>query len=329
MKQQIQSKLSLFASNTEAVKKGFIWQNVLLKRFSALLYAAENRTVDTEAIRESFDIIKENTGIFSAFRGNSKMCVATMLSLAGDRRARLSYTLNVYDKMKQAGFRYSDYLAIAACQIAATAQPSEYQQVVDRAKDFYDGIKKQHFFITGPDDYIYAAMLGLSGINASLGVARIEELYAALKKASIHSGSGLQALSQVFVMGGKSDEAVSRVLELLDVFRENRIRLDRIYTLPSLGVLALLPASPGEIAAEVLDAYKFLREQKGFGAWSVTKQELLLLTTGLVAFGYLEGEKKGIASSAISTSITSIIIAQQAALAAAAAASAAASSSSG
>lgn len=320
MKTQIQSKVSLFASNAEVVRKDFIWQNTLLKRFSALLYAAEDKTVDIEAIRESFDIIKENTSVFSSFRGTSKMSIATMLSLRGDRSAALTNTLDVYEKMKQARFRYSDYLAIASFQIATGAQPADYQQVVDRAKAFYDEMKKQHFFLTGSNDYIFAALLGLSGADVSTGAARIEELYRALKP-SFFSGSGVQALSTVLALGGKSADAEARVLQMRDSFRKSRIRLDREYTLPALGFLALLPASADEIANEVLEAYEFLRPQKGFGAWSIAKQDLLLLTAGLVAFGYLENANKDIINSSIAASITGIIIAQQAAASSAAAAS--------
>lgn len=327
MKQQTQSRLELFAKNTQKIKKDFIWKNTLIKRLAALLYAAENKKIDCEAIRDCHNHIKKNTGLFSSFRGNSAISIATMLSLSDDKNARLMGTLNVYDLLKKVHFRASDYLAVAAYQIAAHAKPSDYLQIAQRAKAFYDGMKQKHRFLTGQDDTIFAAMLGLSDVELSTGLARMEQLYDDLKPAFI-SGTAVQALAQVLVLSGKSMELETRVLELRDAFRARGIRLDKVYTLSSLGILSLLPSDIETIVCDVADSYKFLRTQKGFGSWTVTKQELLLLSSGLVAFDYVDDAKKGIVNTAISTSIVNIIIAQQTAIAVAAASSAAAASSS-
>jgi hypothetical protein len=322
-----QSRLELFARNTQVIKKDFIWQNTLIKRLAALLYAAESKEMDCEAIHESHDLIKKHTGLFSAFRGNSVISIATMLSLSSDRNVQLSNTLEVYELLKKEHFRASDFLVVAAYQIAAHAKASDFEHIVRRAKAFYDGMKQEHWFLTGQDDYIFAAMLGLSDVELSAGLDRMEQLYDDLKP-EFFSGIGLQSLAQVLVLSGKSAEAETRVLALRDTFRARGIRLDRTYTLSSLGVLSLLPADIEKIVREVDEAYEYLRTQKGFGAFTVSKQELLLLSAGLVAFDYVDHAKSGIVNTAISTSIVDIIIAQQAAIAAAAASSAAAAGAS-
>jgi hypothetical protein len=229
--------------------------------------------------------------------------------------------------LKKEHFMASDFLAVAAYQIAAHADFSDYTRIAERARAFYEGMKKQHFILTGQDDTIFAAMLGLSDVDVPTGLSRMEQLYIDLKPEFL-SGTGVQALTQVLVLSGKSAEAETRVLALRDSFRANGVRLDKIYTLSSLGVLSLLPEDIGTIAGDVSDAYAYLRTQKGFGSWTVTKQELLLLSAGLVAFDYADQAKKGIIGTAISTSIANIIIAQQTAIAAAAASSAAAGAAS-
>ncbi|WP_379135269.1 DUF4003 family protein [Paenibacillus sp. sgz500958] len=326
MMERYTANLELFADNAQRMKKAFVWQNAMVNRLAALLYTAENKIVDEDAIRQSHELIKENTGLFSSFRGTSAISIAALLSLTTDRQTLLTHTLAVYDLMKNAKFRASDYLVVAAYQIAAHTTSDQYLHTVERAKAFYDGIKVHHRFLTGQDDYIFAAMLGLSDIDVHRGVARIEQLYTALKPEFL-SGNSVQALTQVLVLGDEAANEAARVLELREAFRLRGIRLDKEYTLSSLGVLSLLPSDKETIISDVSDTYEFLRTKKGFGNWSITKQELLLLSAALAAFKSVDGVKSGILTTTLSTSITNIVIAQQTAIAAAAAASAAASSS--
>ncbi len=327
MNREYQARLELFVDNVQAMKKHFKWHSGMMRRLAALLYTSEGVKIDGEAIRDSYDLIKKSTGLFSAFRGNIAVSIATLLSLADDRKRLLANVISVYDRMKEEKFRASDYLVMAAYQIAAQAESSQYARVVKRSKEFYDGMKAEHRLLTGRDDYIFAAMLGLSDVHTTAGIERMERLYGELKS-KITSKNGLQTLTQVLVLGAEDTKITSRVLELRDAFRRSGMRMDKEYTVSSLGVLALLPTSIDMIVDQVIDVYEFLRKQKGFSRWSVTKQELLLFSSALVAFKNVQDAQNGILTATISTSITNIIIAQQTAIAVAAASSAAASSSS-
>lgn len=327
MDRNLKERLDLFSANVKDMRKDFIWQDTLIKRMAALIYATANKPVDCGAIRECHELIKKNTGIFSTFRGNLAVCIATLLSLTDNREEQLSNALEVYDMMKEMKFRASDYLVVAAYQIAQSADKANYRWVIERAKAFYDGMKENHWFYTGKDDYIFAAMLALSDINVQTGIERMEQLYQRLKP-EFTSGNGVQALTQVLVLGGETNEAVIRVLNLNKLFREGKLRLDKEETLSSLGVLSLIPVDANTLADDVLEAHDFLRSQKGLGAWSVSKQELSLFSVALTASTYVDEVKDGVITTVLSTSITNIILAQQMVLAAAAATSAAAASSS-
>lgn len=327
MEQQHAARVELFVSNTQIIKKSFKWQNPMMHRLAALLYAGENKTADGEAIRQSHDLMKQNTNLFSVFRGNSAISIAAMLSLTTDQESKLADTLHVYDLMKQIKFRTSDFLAVAAYQIAAQAAPDQFQYTVERAKAFYDQMKAKHRFLTGQDDYIFSAMLALSDLDVESGVARMEQLYRELKP-EFSPGNSVQALTQVLVLGDDNPESSARVLALQEAFRKRSIRLDKTYTLSSLGVLSLLPVHQDTLVDQVQETFDWLRGQKGFGAWSITKQELLLFSSALVAVQHVENLRSGVLTTTLSTSITNIIIAQQAAMASAAAASAAAAASS-
>ena len=327
MNNNLKERLDLFSANIQNMKKDFILQDTLIKRLAALLYAAENLPVDCDAIRECHELIKKNTGVFSSFRGNLAVCIATLLSLSDNRADQLSNTLEVYGIMKELKFRASDYLVVAAYQIAQAADKANYRLVVERAKAFYDGMKENHWFYTGKDDYVFAAMLGLADINVQTGLERMEQLHQRLKP-EFSSGNGVQALTQVLVLGGESNETVIRLLNLNQLFREKNIRLDKEDTLSSLGVLSLIPVDASTIADDVLEAHDFLRSQKGFGVWSVSKQELALFSVAIAASSYVAEVKSGVITTALSTSITNIILAQQMVFAAVAASSAAVAASS-
>jgi hypothetical protein len=161
MTEAMERRLGLFVEDAAIVKRGFKWQRLQMRQVAALLYTAEGKTVDTAAIRRSYELIKANTGLFSMFRGNTILALATLLSLNEAGEIRMSDTLRVYDLLKEARFWGSDYLVVAAWQIASNTDYGKYEAVVGKMRAYYDGMKGLHPLLTGSDDTIYAAMLGL------------------------------------------------------------------------------------------------------------------------------------------------------------------------
>ena len=327
MENESKNKLALFASNAQAIRNEFTWHNAMTKRFAALIYAQENKVIDCGSIEQCHTLMKSHTGFFSSFRGNMSLCIATLLSLSPDPQELFDKTLQVYDLLKASKLRSSDFLAVAAFQIASQAEPVNYQTTVDRTRDFYDGMRAHNFFITGQDDYIFAAMLGLSDLAVTSGTERIAEVVDRLKN-EFWSKNSVQNLSQILALGNSCDATVSRVFTLRDALRAQRIRLDKAYTLPTLGALALLPVDIDTIVNDIAEGQKILREQKGFSSWSVSKQELLIYVAAVTAGEYADSYSNGVVTAAVSTSLTNIIIAQQVAMVAAVSASSAAAASS-
>lgn len=323
-----QARLAMFVGNYQLAKTAFFWKSTLSKRLAALLFTAEGRTLDAQAIRQSEKMIKENTGLFSSFRGNSVLTVATMLALADNSRERLKETLLVYDLLKAARFYASDYLVVAACLIATQSEPGRFALAVSKARAFYDAMKSAHRFLTGQDDHIYAAMFGLSDLDVQSGIEQSEILYQDLKVEFFHKNS-LQAMATVLMLGGKNRDSIRRVSALKQAFRDRQLKMDQEYTLTSLGVLSLLPQDDLTIVDSVQSTYDFLRRQPGFGPWSVSRQELLLYSAALFSFASADQINKGLLAGTISTSIASIIIAQQTAAVIAATSAATAAATSG
>lgn len=307
-------RLALFVDNADVMKRSFKWHHAMVNRLAALLYAVEDKAVDSTAIKDCLERIKRNTGMFSSFRGN--VGFAAQLSLSSNSDTLLANVLDVLEHMRKSKFRPSPYLSVAAYQIAAHAAVEQYEDVVTRAQSFYAAMKANHPFLTGQDDYSFTTMLALSDMDVEAGTARMEQYYAALKS-ELRIGNGLQALTQVLVLGDNDADPVARVLRLKDAFRSKGIKLDKSDTLSSLGVLALLPCDDGDVVDGVVQTSEWLRMQKGFGRWSVAEQELLLYSSALVAYQYVQQLSGIVPMTTLSTSLTNILIAQQAAITAA------------
>ena len=318
-----QAKIELFAANAQTAKSQFPWNYDLTRKMAALLYAQHGRTIDCDAIRTCVDLIKGNTGAFSAFRGDLILSLAALLSLCENPRAALGQTLRVYDMLKATKLRSSNYLVIAAYQIASQSDEGSYERIAERTRAFYDAMKAYHFFYTGEDDYIFAAMLGLSDIDADSGSQRIEQYFLKWKD-SFWDKNSVQTLAQVLVLGSADEQINERISALRDAFNREKIKLDKSCTLPLLGIFALLPAETSDIVSDLNAAQAYLRKQKSFGSLSIATQELLVFASSMIAHEYAQGVKDGVLTAALSTSITNIILAEQAAMIACIAASSAA-----
>jgi len=314
MNHKISDRLALFAENVQTIRKGFVWQHAGTKRMAALLYALENKTIDCDAIKESHALIKDKVGVFSMLRGNMVLFIAAMLSLDNGCKQKLADVTEVYDMLKAAKFWASDYLAVAAYLIVADIDKENYQNTIERAKQFYDGMKKNNWFHIGQDDYIFSVMLGLSDIDVTIGTERIKELHQRLKPEFRRAGgNSVQTLSQMLTLGGKSDEALEHLLMLRESLRSHKVKLDRVYTLPALGALSLLPVDGSVLVHDISTAQNYLRAQKGFGMFTISTQELLLFSSAIISSVYAQDMNSKVVAST-SAGIVNIIIAQQVAM---------------
>ena len=310
MDSKMAEKLALFSENTQSIKKGFRWHDSTTRRLAALLYALDSKAIDSEEIRRCHIMIKKNTGVFSAFRGDMSLCIAALLSLSEHPKRLLENMIDVYGKLTDVKFRKSEYLAFAAYLIASGTDNVGYPIAIERTRAFYDELKSFKWFFAGRDDYIFMAMLGLSDIDITTFKVRIDSLYKMLKR-EFRDKSSILALTQVLIFCNATDEAAQRMLSLRDALKTQRLRYDKPFTLPALGVLALLPVDVDTTVQLLAQARDFLKDQAGLSRRSASTQELLLYTAAITASEFSGRENDGILTAALSTSMTSLIIAQQ------------------
>ncbi|MDO5688621.1 MAG: DUF4003 family protein [Tissierellia bacterium] len=325
MNDKIDQIMELFIFNMKEMKGKFTWQNMIMKRFAALVFASKGLELDLDLLTQNRERIKERTGGFSYFRGNTMMGMMAMMSLSDSPVSLLDDTVQVYDELKEAKFWASDYLVMTSLLIAMNTSAQERDAVIDRTHQFFEGLKPKHRFSMGQNNMIYTGLLGLCDIHVESGLRRVEDLYEYLKPAFSNvflSGGSVLALAQLLAIGDNYLRQAERSIALSDSFREHKQRMDRQFSLPMLGMLATLPVENRAVAEEVNRVFEVLRNRKGFGSWSIGKDELLILSGSLVYYGILEEAEMADVDPMHLTSMITLLFAQQTGIAVAAAAAA-------
>lgn len=316
----------LYHQNVLAIKQYSFWKNDMAKRLAALLITAEGQQVDIAAIRAAEVAVKQKTGLFSSFRGATDMAIYALLALTADPESYLDRILSAHLQLRQAGYRSSDYLAVASCLVARTARQENLAEQCARAGNWLKAMKQQHRFLVGQDDYVYAVMLASAGLNPQNDLDRIEQNYRDLRYDFRPRGSVYQ-LCQVLALSSRPDLYADRVRSLRDAFRAEGVKLDKANTLVLLGLLSFMEEPEPDIVERVQKICGYLRSLKGMGSFTVGRDELLLTSVTLVACSSLKGQRESLATGVVSSAVTGIIIAQQAAVIAATAGASAAASS--
>jgi len=331
MNQKVESMLHLFAENHQNIRNEFVWQEPMAKRLAALAYAMAGQSLNADALKKHHQMIKSEVGAFSSFRGMLSVYVAAALSLSQEPEVLLENTLYVYELLKEQGFWRNDYLVISAFEIASNENKIDFERTTQRAKDFYDAMKSNHRFQISSDDYIFAAMLALTDMDVIVGAEKVKAIYDRLRGefSLFTSKNSLVTLAQMLALGGSTEYCADKVSQLNRELRARKIKLDKTYTLPSLGVLSLLTMDPCDLASELNASTEFLRLQKGLGALSVSIQELQLYAVSLMVHAHKGDEQAGITKAGVTTSVTNLLIAQQVALIASMSAMSAAASAGG
>lgn len=310
---EIKEKTDLFAENYQELKRSFRYEYGQMHYLGALLYVNDGRRVRAEEITKAKDIIKRNTSFFSAFKEAAFFALAAMLSLEDNAEEVFKKTLNIYDDMKAAGFHASPYLTLAAFSLGKNAD-FDSKSLIKRAKGFYDAMKREHRYLTSMDDYGYAAMLSASDLEIEPAIHEMEACFLLLKK-YFGKGNALQSLTHILALGEEEAQIKClRTIEIFETLNRKGCKLSKYSQLSALGILVLISKDVETVTDEIKAVYDMLLEKKGFGSWSITKQDRVMYSTALVSNAYVEDILKTPLHVSLANSVTNIVIAQQTAV---------------
>ena len=134
----------------------------------------------------------------------------------------------------------------------------------------------------------------------------------------------MQSLSHVLALcEGRPEEKCKTVVSFYNQLREQGYRYGTNFELPTLGVLAMIPADRDTLIRELAEVDSFLSKQKGYGILGLGKGQRLMHAAMILSGDYLE--HCAVAQTVLAHSTMALAAAQQAALCAAIAAANAAS----
>ena len=130
----------LFMENRDVVKSCFSMESTYLYPVCAAIITDRDMRMNPERLKRCRDLLKEQTGTFSQFRGNARLAMIAMMSVDSNPNVRLKNAQQVYDHLKDY-FRGSAYLCVAAMVIADLVDPGYYKQMAEHTRHIYGLLK--------------------------------------------------------------------------------------------------------------------------------------------------------------------------------------------
>ncbi len=323
MRSTLSTLCSNFIENRDVIKSDYIFESSYMYPVAAAIFTGAHQRADSARLKEAEYILKDNTGIFSNFRGTLKLPMIALLAVSQNPEEKMRNAMDVYRRLKEL-FWTSTYLPVASMVIADLVAPQEYDTVAARTRHIYELMKDEHPFLTSAEDSVFAALLALSDLTDEQIVAETEYCYQLLN-GEFWSGNSVQSLSHVLAMGQGSPEAKCRkTIELYQTLKENGMRYGRQYELGTLGVLAMLPVGVDALTMDMAEVDEYLADQRGYGFFGASRKQRLMHAAMLVACDYTGGENQTIMNTAALNGAIALIIAQEMAICATIAASSAA-----
>ncbi len=328
MKSELKNKVDHMLDVYLKVAKDYKWENNLSQHFAALTYVLKNKKFEKEKIEDMKKVIKENTGVFSNYRGYTMFILSMLLCSEYDNPKEEFIKMMDYDKkLKEEGFKNNMYLPIANYALLLTCEEDLIDTRTKKSYEIYLEMKKNHPWLTSGDDYPLCVLLANSEKPLDTSIKDIEECYKYLNENGFSKGNGLQFLSHILSLGDESNSSkANRCVKIYDCLKENKLKIYSTYY-ASLGLITLISKNTDEAIDDLIDVAQYLNGLKKY-KW-LGKGMNVLIASAIVCNEYIEdmSNEKDLISTTLGITVEALIAAQTAAIIAGVAASSAAASS--
>lgn len=329
MNEDLQVLVTRFIENRDAIRAAFRMENSYIYPVCAQIFLLADRPVEAERLERCKALVKSGTGPFSNFRGNIRLPLLCMLASSDDPQERWDRTKRAYAALKESFFG-SEYLALAAMLLSDRVEAADVPALAARGKGLYQRMKKEHPFLTGQEDSVFALLLAQSERGDDELIDDMEACYRLLDE-RFPKGNALQSASHVLALStDRPEEKARRMLALYDGILDAGGKYGKDRQLPVLAALSLAHAPGEELVRELMEVDGLLSEQKGYkGIFGLDRRTRTMHAAMLLS---LPDRQTELMNAAAQQATLAMIAAQQAlmcaVIASSAASSAAASSAS-
>lgn len=288
MNEQLMNECRKYLACREELTKVFKFEMDSMVAVCAADACSKGITVDADKIKKCQKILEKNTGIFSGFRQNMEISMIMMLAGADDPEEKMKQANDFYKVLK----KYhgdSEYLAYSAAVLTDMTTLERVEEIGERSKRIYQLMKKEHRFLTGSGDVVFAILLAFSEKTDEAMIEEMEECYRILKEHRYDQDT-IQSISHIFTLAeGTPKEKCSRLTALFDMLTAAGKKYSKHYKLAVLAALSLSDTPVEELAAEIIAVNDELAQQKGYkGVFGMDKQTALMHAVMIVSNYHME-----------------------------------------
>ena len=269
------------------------------------IFLAAGVTPDMNRLAECKKLLKSKAGIFSNFRGSDELLVRCKMALSADPELYFENLEREYRRIKT--FFSGEQTVLAAMILAE--QGSSVEDLAEKTKQIYKDMKEAHPWLTSENDLPFAALMAVSGRDASSVYAEAEEIYALLGK-NLHADKDTrQMLSHILaIRSGSAEEKCEKLCALADGLKAAGHSLGRGSRLAILGILADSTLPTASLVERICETDDFLKQYKPFhGIFGVGKDCRRMFAVQIV-HSSVSGEDTLGASAMVAASVELAII---------------------
>ena len=269
------------------------------------IFLAAGVTPDMNRVAECKKLLKSKAGIFSNFRGSDELLVRCKMALSADPELYFENLEREYQRIKT--FFSGEQTVLAAMILAE--QGSSVEDLAEKTKQIYKDMKEAHPWLTSENDLPFAALMAVSGRDASSVYAEAEEIYALLGK-NLHADKDTrQMLSHILaIRSGSAEEKCEKLCALADGLKAAGHSLGRGSRLAILGILADSTLPTASLVERISETDDFLKQYKPFhGIFGVGKDCRRMFAVQIV-HSSVSGEDTLGASAMVAASVELAII---------------------
>lgn len=326
----LNEKINLMLSNSNKIENvdGTFGMG-MFKKCNALTLTMKDIEIDVLKVNNARNIIKNNTSVFSNFRGYNLLTTAVNLSLFDNPTESFNEVLDIYGKLKKE-FYQSTYLVLVAHYLYTNNNITPIDEAIRKTRYAYDKMKKNHFFLTSSDDVMASAMITMNCDNLDETFEEIEQCYKILNNKGFFKGNNLQSLANILCFAeGTPEEKCNKVILFDKELRNINMPL-KGYALPILGIATLVTDNYKKLAVLIKETDIELKKHSGFGVMTLGYTTRSMISAALVCGSLIDSssEINNTFTETTKNAVINIIIAMQIAASAAAAGAAAGAASS-
>ena len=261
MDHQIERKCSELIENYSILASGNKLEFTEMVLACAGIFLAAGKKPDMGRIDECKKLLKSKTGVFSNFRGMDEILIRCKMALSDDPALYFENLEKAYQRIKT--FFSGEQTVLAAMILAEQGATSEGLE--EKTKQIYHEMKEAHPWLTSENDLPFAALMAVSGRDASAVYAEAEEIYSLLKGKLHADRDTLQMLSHILaIRNGRTEDKCEKLCAIAGGLKEAGHSLGSGSRLAILGILADSGLPSDALIGHICDADDYLKQYKPF-----------------------------------------------------------------